>query len=138
MRQYAPEDITKLEPNQIFVFGSNQAGRHGRGAAKTALNKFGARYGVGRGIEGNSYALPTKDFEIQTLSLPEIEEEIRIYLETATWYPELQFFTTLIGCGLACYEPKDIGKLFAKFQIPPNVILPREFWDAIDEINKTK
>ena len=74
MKKYTPEEIYKLLPNQVFCFGSNLAGRHGSGAAKTAMNKFGARYRVGRGLEGQSYALTTNDFDIETLNLSYIQD----------------------------------------------------------------
>jgi hypothetical protein len=125
--KYTPENIQSLEPNQIICFGANEAGRHGAGLAKLAKNKFGARYGVGRGLQGNSYALPTKDFEINTLPLYDIEQNIKEFLDFAGENPHYEFYMTLIGCGLANYTPDQIGPLFGKFPIPSNVILPLQF-----------
>jgi hypothetical protein len=127
MTKYTSENITQLKENQIFLFGSNEKGFHGAGAAKLAFKKFGARYGVGRGLQGQSYALPTKDFEIQTLPLYDIESNIKEFLDFARNRQDLEFYVTLLGCGLAGYKPSQIGPLFGKFEIPPNVILPLEF-----------
>jgi hypothetical protein len=124
--KYTPEEINKLERNQIFVFGSNTAGRHGAGAARQAL-KWGARYGVGIGLEGQTYALPTKDHEIETLSLYDIEKYIKNFLEFAKEKKEYEFLVTKIGCGLAGYTTDQIGKLFGKHKVSSNVILPIEF-----------
>lgn len=131
MLEYTPDVIKSLAPNEIFVFGSNLAGRHGAGAAKTALQKFGARYGVGIGLQGQSYALPTKDFEVQTMSLYDIGLEVERFLDFADNNRQYKFYCTKIGCGLAGYTVEQIAKLFAKFVIPSNVILPKEFWDVI-------
>jgi hypothetical protein len=135
--KYTPENVNRLEPNQVFVFGSNLAGRHGKGAAKIALNKYGARYGVGRGLQGQSYALPTKDFEVNTLSLVDIEAEIFTFLNFADNNRQYEFIVTKIGCGLAGYKVEQIAKLFAKWCIPINVILPEEFWKVILETGNT-
>lgn len=124
---HTPPDIRKLEKNQIFVFGSNLAGRHGKGAAKTAKMKFGAIQGVGEGLTGRCYALPTKDQRLRILPLWQIEIKIGHFLRFAMKNPQLQFLTTLVGCGLAGYHPDQIGTLFSKFNIPINVTLPIEF-----------
>jgi hypothetical protein len=129
--EYTPENITKLEPNEVFVFGSNLAGRHGAGAAKIAMQKFGARYGIGIGLQGNSYALPTKDLDIETMPLYDIGLEIERLLQFADKNRHLKFYVTKIGCGLAGYKVEQIAKLFAKWCIPSNVILPKEFWEII-------
>lgn len=125
--KYTPENITQLKENQIFLFGSNEKGVHGAGAAKLALNKFGARYGVGRGLQGQSYALPTKDFDIETLPLFDIKRNIKEFVDFATANPQYEFLTSKIGCGLAGYTVDQIGALFTNFIIPSNVILPFEF-----------
>ncbi len=120
-----PENITKLEPDEVFVFGSNLAGIHGAGAAKTALLYFGARYGVGEGFTGQCYAIPTKDRNIETLSIEAIAKHVHKFLRVAALLPDKTFLVTKIGCGLAGYTPADIGPLFKG--APPNVILPKEF-----------
>lgn len=118
--------ITKLEPNEIFVFGSNLAGRHGAGAALTAYRKFGAKMGQGSGLMGQSYGIPTKDENLKTLPLYRIERNILVFLWFAFRHPELRFLVTEIGCGLAGYKPSEIGPLFGK-ETPDNVILPESF-----------
>jgi hypothetical protein len=117
----------------IFVFGSNLAGRHGAGAAKWAHIHRGAIYGQGVGRQGDSYAIPTKDGRNradlkdpkQTLSLAAIKAEVRHFLHYARSNPHLTFEVTPIGCGLAGYKYSEIGPLFA--DAPPNVKLPAEF-----------
>lgn len=122
----SPARIETLEPNQIFVFGSNLAGRHGAGAARQALEKFGATWGDSRGFTGRSYALPTKDSFLQTLPLEKIAEEIRLFEQVATARCDLVFLVTEIGCGLAGYAPWQIAPLFSKI-LPANIWLPESF-----------
>lgn len=110
---------------KCFVFGSNLAGRHGAGAALHARKYFGARYGVGEGPQGNSYAIPTKDAELRTLALAEIEIGVAKFLAYARANPTLQFKVTAIGCGLAGYKPGQIAPMFA--DAPSNCELPDEF-----------
>lgn len=116
--------ITKLEPNQIFVFGSNTAGRHGRGAALQAMRDFGAVYGVGEGITGQCYALPTLDSNLQQLPESELVESICNFLNTADDHPELTFLLTKVGCGLAGYDESYIRDIFHLLLPPTNVIMP--------------
>ena len=111
----------------IFVFGSNTAGRHGAGAARTAVLDHGAVYGQGVGLQGNSYGLPTKNRSIQTLSLASIELYVRDFIEFASDNPELTFNVTRIGCGLAGYTDRQIAPMFV--HVPSNVNLPSE-WEA--------
>lgn len=100
----------------VFVFGSNLAGIHGAGAAKYALDKHGAVYGIGEGLQGSgmymSYALPTKDYQIQTMPLDTIKKHVDKFIETAKQHPELKFQVTCIGCGLAGYKHQDIAPMF--------------------------
>ena len=114
-----------LSPNTIFVFGSNLAGRHGRGAALFAWQHHGAIYGRGEGLQGNSYAIPTKDARIRTLPLAAIQTHVDRFLKFASDHPELTFKLTPIGCGLAGYKPSDIGPMFTA--APGNVLQPAEF-----------
>ncbi len=109
----------------IFVFGSNLEGRHGKGAALEAIQNHGAIYGQGRGRQGNSYAIPTKETPYKTLPLHEIEDYVVEFLFYAEQHPELEFQVTAIGCGLAGYDPKDIAPMFQKHT--PNVHLPAVF-----------
>ena len=110
---------------EIFVFGSNLAGRHGKGAALFALRNHGAIYGRGEGLQGSSYAIPTKDRNIRTLPLEEIEYAVLRFVAFARKNPSLRFAVTAIGCGLAGYKPSQIQPMFK--DAPPNVILPPEF-----------
>ena len=123
--------ITMLEKNEIFVFGSNYAGRHGKGAALTALRKFGAKNGQGTGLMGQSYGIATKDRNLNVLPLMSIKTQIAKFLLFALEHPELRFLVTPIGCGLAGYRPKDIAPLFYSCNIPSNVIMPGEFKDKL-------
>jgi hypothetical protein len=113
----------------IFVFGSNLAGRHGAGAAKFARENHGAIYGKGIGHHGNSYAIPTKDHSLNTLALVSINKFVKEFLEYAKNNPSLIFKLTPIGCGLAGYSPKDIAPMFV--DAPFNVKLPLEFQQVI-------
>jgi hypothetical protein len=123
-----PENITTLEPNQVMVFGSNLAGRHGKGAALLACEKFGAMPGVGRGPTGQCYALPTKGWRLETLPLEIIGRHVGRFIEFAREYPSKEFLVTAVGCGLAAYTPEQIAPLFLRHEIPPNVSLPARFW----------
>lgn len=122
-----PNDITELGPNDIFVFGSNERGIHGAGAAKLAL-KWGARRGIGYGMSGQTFAIPTKDEAIQTLPLDRIEHYIMSFLQVAHNRPSFRYLVTQIGCGLAGYTPNEIAPLFFKYEVPDNVTLPASFW----------
>lgn len=126
---YTPDNIKNLEPNQIFVFGSNYAGRHGRGAALTALRKFGARAGQGTGLMGQSYGIATKDKNLNVLPVSKIGIQINKFLKFAMEHEEFEFLVTEVGCGLAGYKPRDIAPFFAG--APDNVVLPKSFADII-------
>lgn len=125
--KYTPDNITKLQPNEIFVFGSNESGRHGKGAAKTALG-FGAKWGQAKGLQGRTYGIPTKDHSIRrTLSINEIKPYVDEFLQFAADNSHLTFLVTEIGCGLAGHKHKDIKPLFKHGLVLPNVILPAKF-----------
>lgn len=109
----------------VFVFGSNLAGRHGAGAAKYAVEHCGAVYGKGVGMQGNSYAIPTKDRALQTLSLFSIEQYVHYFLQYAADNFEDTFFVTAIGTGLAGYSHEQIAPMFKN--APDNCILPIEW-----------
>lgn len=110
---------------EIFVFGSNEAGRHGKGAALTALKQYGAKYGQGLGRQGLSYAIPTKNSNLAVLSLTTIKQYVDKFLQYARENPELTFNVTRIGCGLAGYKDEQIGPLFN--DAPNNCKLPNEW-----------
>lgn len=96
----------------IFVFGSNLAGRHGKGAALFAKRKKGAKPGIGVGLQGDSYAIPTKDWDLKPLSLSEINDYVQQFLDFARKYPHLEFEVTPIGTGLAGYSVSQIAPMF--------------------------
>lgn len=129
-----PEIINHLEPNEIFVFGSNEAGIHGGGAAKIAREKFGAIYGVPFGLMGQSFAIPTKDENLKTLLLSNIQNYLVSFIKFAIDSPQLKFYLTKIGCGLAGYTTNDIKLILWKAvdsatngELPQNIIIPIEF-----------
>lgn len=107
----------------IFVFGSNTAGRHGKGAAAFARRYHGAVSGCGEGAQGEAYAIPTKNDQLQTLPLDAIAGSIDRFLDYAQKHPKIAFQVTRIGCGLAGYSDDDIFPLFAR-RILPNCYLP--------------
>lgn len=106
----------------VFVFGSNLAGRHGAGAALWARENKGAIYGQGVGMQGDSYAIPTKDEHLETLPLDVIGAHVEQFLIFAENHPELKFQVTRVGCGLAGYNDDDIAPMFDG--APPNCVLP--------------
>lgn len=116
---------------QIFVFGSNLAGRHGKGAALWAKRHHGAILGVGEGPTGTCYAIPTKDHQIQTLPLEQINKHVDKFLDYARLHPELEFLVTRIGCGLAGYTDDQISPMF--IDAPDNCVLPEEWQTGIEE-----
>jgi len=128
-----PEIIHALRPKEVFVFGSNLAGIHGAGAAYLA-KKWGAFDGRGIGLSGQTYAIPTKDHAISSLSLGDILCHIEDFYSFAQANPQLEFLVTKIGCGLAGYSVKDIAPLFfAEFLTLENISLPHEFIEIIIE-----
>ncbi len=112
----------------VFVFGSNLAGRHGAGAALFALRHRGAIRGLGIGMQGNSYAIPTKDSKLATLSLHEIAPYVEEFIEYATDRPDLAFEVTRVGCGLAGYTDGQVAPLFK--DAPDNCELPSGWRDG--------
>ena len=121
-----PEFISRLENNEIFVFGSNLAGAHGGGAAYLAFERFGAVMGQGVGLQGQSYAIPTMQGGTDTI-LPYVEE----FITFAKQHPELTFLVTKIGCGIAGFIPAEIAPLFAGAVEVENIHLPMDFWKEL-------
>lgn len=117
-----PDKVFKSAPGHVFVFGSNTAGIHGAGAARTAYDLYGAQYGQGEGLQGESYAIPTKNMDLKTLPLHVIEQHVEKFLEFAWENPKLNFFVTKIGCGLAGYTEEQVAPMFR--EAPINCILP--------------
>lgn len=119
---FTPEFITELKTDEIFVFGSNLAGMHGGGAAYVAFKEFGAVMGCGVGLRGQSYAIPTMQGGVETIK-PYVDE----FITFASAHPELFFYVTRIGCGIAGFRDKVIAPLFAKAVGLENVCLPKSF-----------
>lgn len=127
MIKISPPNIIELLSNEIFVFGSNLSGIHGGGAARAAM-KWDAQWGNGIGIQGKTYAVPTKSEGIaRTLTVEEIRPYVDDFIAFATEHPELDFLVTEIGCGLAGHVVGDIAPLFSKSTELENVFLPERF-----------
>jgi hypothetical protein len=122
------ENIVSLNENEIFVFGSNRAGIHGAGAALYAATHFGAVRGVGEGLTGRSYALPTKRADFSVCSLPEIKLSLNILAESAKENQPYIFYLTRIGQGYAGLQEKVIKQLVLETDLPDNV-LPWWLWE---------
>ena len=118
--------IDVLEKDEIFVFGSNLAGQHKGGAAKAAHLKFGAEWGVGVGLTGQAYAIPTMQGGVETIK-PYVDE----FIEFAKAHTDLKFLVTRIGCGIAGFKDEEIAPLFKKAMSVYNIFLPKEFYDII-------
>lgn len=121
-RRYTPDRISELKENEIFVFGSNLEGSHDGGAAKLAYNRFGAVWGLGTGIQGRSYAIPTMQGGVET-----IRPFVAAFIQFAKQNTTLTFLVTRIGCGIAGFRDEEIAPLFEDALDLENVILPKEF-----------
>lgn len=133
-KNYSSDWIEELNGNEIFVFGSNLSGIHGASAAKIALNKFGAIFGQGVGIQGKSYAIPTKDVDVATpLDLNTIELHVIDFVLYAAEHLDQKFLVTEIGCGLAGFDVSEIAPLFEDAIDLPNVYLPKRFIDVLKD-----
>lgn len=126
-----PDHITKLKANEIFVFGSNLQGYHSGGAARQGMDKWGAIWGHGIGIQGQTYAIPTMQGGTETIS-PYVEQ----FILFAQNDPEKTFLVTEIGCGIAGFKPVDIAPLFSKAVYIPNIWLPQRFWEILQAANR--
>ena len=120
--QFSPDFITELKENEIFVFGSNLQGMHGGGAAFIAYEKFGAIWGQGVGLQGQSYGIPTMHGGVDAIK-PYVDE----FIEFAKSHPEMIFLVTRIGCGIAGFRDEEIAPLFQDCIEMENVLLPRSF-----------
>lgn len=125
-RAYTPDRISELKENEIFVFGSNLAGAHGGGAARLAYNRFGAVWGEGVGLHGQTYAIPTMQGGVETIK-PYVDEFIRFAKE----HSRFTFLVTRIGCGIAGFREEEIAPLFKDAIDVNNIILPKEFVESI-------
>lgn len=119
----------EISVGEIFVFGSNEAGRHGKGAALHAVKNYGAVRGCGFGLQGQSFAIPTKDKTITTLSIDRIRTYVDRFIDFARSNPDMRFFVTALGTGLAGLSHADMAPLFAK--APDNCRLPPEWVEIL-------
>ena len=131
-REYTPEKITSLEPDDVFVFGSNLQGLHMGGAARVAFNLFGAKWGQGVGMQGQSYAIPTMQGGVET-----IKQYVDEFIDLAREWDQNTFYVTRIGCGIAGFTDEEIAPLFDKAYDLYNVRLPKSFADIIER-NRSK
>jgi len=127
-KRFTPERITSLAENEIFVFGSNLAGSHGGGAARLAYNRFGAVWGQGVGLQGQSYAIPTMEGGVETIK-PYVDEFVGFAKENT----HLTFLVTRIGCGIAGFCDEEIAPLFKDALSLDNVVLPKEFVECLED-----
>lgn len=130
-RKYTPEHITHLEPDDIFVFGSNLQGMHMSGAARVACEKFGAVWGQGVGVQGQSYAIPTMQGGVETIK-PYVDDFIKLARE----WDQNTFYVTRIGCGIAGFTDEEIAPLFDEAYDLYNVRLPKSFAEIIERNRK--
>ena len=125
--RFTPENIAELAPNEVFVFGSNKAGNHAGGAARIAVEKFGAIEGQGEGMQGQSYAIPTLDEEMRKVSTDELLRSVRNFADYTLRNLDQTFYVTKIGCGIAGFSVDEIAEVFKKVSFGDNVLLPQEF-----------
>lgn len=126
-RRITPDWITHLEDNEIFVFGSNLKGMHGGGAARVALEKFGAVWGQGTGLQGNSYAIPTMHGGTDAIA-PYVDE----FIAFAREHKEMKFYVTRIGCGIAGFAVQEMAPLFKAALDEENIYLPEDFIEELE------
>lgn len=126
-KRITPDWITHLEENEIFVFGSNLKGMHGGGAARVALEKFGAVWGQGTGLQGNSYAIPTMHGSTDAIA-PYVDR----FIEFAREHKEMRFYVTRIGCGIAGFTVQEMAPLFKAALDEENIYLPKDFIEELE------
>ena len=127
-----PSQVNVLADGEIFVFGSNFQGAHMGGAARVAMDKFGAVWGIGEGLQGKTYAIPTME------GLDNLKPAVQRFTSFACQHKELKFFVTAIGCGIAGYQAAEIAPMFLDAAYLPNVYLPLSFWKVIMNIPRAK
>ena len=133
MERITPNIIKRLEDNQVFVFGANTQGRHGKGAALVARNKFGAIYGQSTGLQGQSYAIVTKELrkDYDPVTLDEIKQGIDNFIIFTKENTHLTFYVVELGCNLAYFTVEEIAPLFKSATRLKNVYLPQRFIDNL-------
>ena len=125
---FTPDMITELRPDEVFVFGSNLEGMHGGGAARAAFQHFGAVMGCGVGLRGQSYAIPTMQGGAETIA-PYVDQ----FTAFAKGHPEMFFYVTRIGCGIAGFKDREIAPLFKESAGLENVVLPESFSRILEQ-----
>ncbi|MDH6311283.1 O-acetyl-ADP-ribose deacetylase (regulator of RNase III) [Parabacteroides sp. PFB2-10] len=120
------KSIEHLQPNEIFVFGSNLEGMHAGGAAYLAKERWGAVWGQGIGLQGQTYAIPTMQGGVETIK-PYVDD----FIQFAKDNPDKVFLVTEIGCGIAGFQPEDIAPLFKEAIKVSNIYLPERFWGIL-------
>ena len=127
-KRISPRWIGSLEENEIFVFGSNLQGMHGGGAARVAHEKFGAIWGEGIGLQGQSYAIPTMHGDVDAIA-PYVND----FIAFAKEHPELKFLVTEIGCGIAGFRISEMAPLFKEALKMENIYLPERFIEVLEK-----
>ena len=125
-KRITPKWVNTLSENEVFVFGSNLKGMHKGGAARVAYNKFGAIWGQGVGMQGQSYAIPTMHGGTDAIA-PYVDE----FIQYAKDHPEKKFLVTPIGCGIAGFTEEEIAPLFKEAVGVENIWLPEGFYNFI-------
>lgn len=131
--QFTPSAISALRPDEVFVFGSNLQGHHGGGAARVAMQRFGAIWGQGIGLQGQCYAIPTMQGGVET-----VKPYVAQFIDFAKEHKELFFYVTRIGCGIAGFKDQDMAPLFADALTIENVCLPESFAKIIEQLSARK
>lgn len=126
MGKFTPKKIKALAPNEVFVFGSNLGGFHAGGAARAAVEHFGAVWGQGVGLQGQCYAIPTMQGGVETIK-PYVDE----FIQFTKTRPDLYFYVTRIGCGIAGFRDEEIAPLFKEALTVDNISLPKTFHDIL-------
>ncbi len=124
--RYTPERIDFLQRGEVFVFGSNLSGQHMGGAARIAHERFGAKWGIGVGLQGQSYAIPTMQGGVETIR-PFVDE----FITFARANQQFVFLVTPIGCGIAGFSAKQIAPLFVEARQVDNIVLPKSFVELL-------
>ena len=135
MMKYTPETIMFLEPNEVFVFGSNMNGNHAGGAAFVAQERFGAEWGCPEGLRGQSYAIPTLNRNMEKVTRSQLTGSLTLFIKFCEDHPEKVFYLTKIGCGIAGWSIYEVTEIFFDAlervaemgKLPSNLILPKEF-----------
>lgn len=126
--EFTPDFITELNDGEIFVFGSNLAGQHGGGAARLAYNQFGAEWGVGVGLTGQTYAIPTMHGGVDAIA-PYVDD----FIEFARQNSDMKFYVTRIGCGIAGFRDEEMAPLFREALNVSNIVLPESFYNILTQ-----